>query len=235
MEETGETISSILASAMETRGFSIDDLSEETGIPERFIELLLSEKFNDMPPAPYTHGYIVKISEVLDLDGEEIWKKYLKDKKEIKKSGKFDKLPENRFAVSRLNKKALLIGLAFILLAGYFILRSVFSVSIENKLHVTNLEESPTVATSSAFTVEGNIDSQYQLTINQTPVYPNSSGNFEKEINLQEGLNNVVFNIKGLLGKEGEVVKQIFYRTTTTESNQNLNTNGTTTPVPPIQ
>lgn len=212
MEENKETISSVLTSAMEKQGFSIDDLSKETGIPERFVELLLSENFNDMPPAPYTHGYIIKISKVLDLDGEKLWETYLKNKKEIKKSGKFDKLPENRFVVSKLNKKALIAGLVFILLAGYFIINSIFSTNIENKLEINSLDEDTTVATSSEFTIEGNLDSQYQLTINQSPVYPNSSGNFEETINLQEGLNNIIFNVSGLLSKEGEVVRQIFYR-----------------------
>lgn len=235
MEESGETISSILNNAMEKRGVNIDDLSEETGIPERFIELLLTENFDNMPPAPYTHGYIIKISKVLDLDGEEIWDTYLKNKKEIKKSGKFDTLPKNRFAVSKLNKKALLIGFVFILLAGYFIFRSVFSANIESELSINNLKEDPTIATSSEFSIEGNLNPQYQLTINQTPVYPNSSGNFEEIINLQEGLNTVVFNIEGILGKDGEVTKQIFYRPEGSESENNLDNNGTATSVPSIQ
>lgn len=232
MEETRGTISSVLAEAMEEQNISIEKLSEETGISERFIELLLSEKFDDMPPAPYTHGYLIKISSILGLDGEELWGTYLKNKQEIKKSGEFDKLPENRFAVSGFNKKVLVIGLIFLVIAGYFIFRSVFSANITNELHLANLDENPTISTSSEFRIEGNINSEYQLTINESPVYPESSGNFEKVLNLEEGLNTIVFHIKGLLGKEGKVVKQIFYRPNDGASSADFNTNSFSTSTP---
>ena len=95
----------LILEALKLKGMNLEKLSQLSGVSERSLALLLEEQFDKLPPAPYVHGYLVKIAETLNLDGRELWREYLKNNEEIRRSGKEDILPLNRFAIPKLNKK----------------------------------------------------------------------------------------------------------------------------------
>jgi len=78
-QERPRTFSAIIIDALRARGLTVEKLATTTGISERFISGLLDESFEALPPAPYTRGYILKIAEVLGLEGAVLWKEYVRD------------------------------------------------------------------------------------------------------------------------------------------------------------
>ena len=60
--------------------------------------------------------------------------------------------------------------------------------------------------------VTGQVNPGDTLTLNNEVIYPDKSGRFEKEIQLESGLNTLEFRVKRYLGRETTVVKQVLYQ-----------------------
>lgn len=211
MEEKNHSLASTLVGAMKAKGLTTEKLSERTGVSERFIVFLLEEKLDELPSSAYTHGYILKIAEILDLDGKKIWEGYFRYNELLRSSGGKDRLPENRFALSRLNKKVLLFIAIILIMGGYFLARSFLIFDISREITLYGLGDDTVVTDEPTFVLEGKVNPDFGLTINQNRIYPDTNGNFEEEIKLDPGPNAISISLEGLLGKKEEFVRQIFY------------------------
>lgn len=220
MEPYVKNLPNTIINALKTKGLTVEKLAQITGVSDRFLESLIEEKFEDLPPPPYIRGYLIKIAEVLDLDGEGLWQEYLRDNNLIRRSGKGDQLPANRFVTSKLSGKLILASLVVVIFIVYAVLRTpLFSNRLG--LELINLPNDTTFTNDVTFNVLGKVNSAYKLTLNGERIYPDSNGDFEKTIPLQEGFNTLVFNVKKFLGKEQIVTKQIFYQVSEEKIPQN--------------
>ncbi len=210
MEETKDLSNAILG-ALRTKGLTLPKLAETTGISERFLSSFVEGKFENLPAVPYIRGYLMKIAEVLDLDGEQLFRDYLKDNKAIKRSGRHDRLPENRFATGKLNVKLIFLVLIILGILLYILLK-IPLVRDVNSLIFYNLNEEITYTNEPNFMVWGRVGRSYKLTLNGERIYPNEDGNFGARIKLQDGWNTLTFSLKKFLGKERTITKQIFYK-----------------------
>lgn len=217
-ESEGKNLSTIIIDAMRTRGFNMEKLAQLTGISDRFLSLLIDERFDKLPSSPYVHGYVTKIAEVLGLDGEKLWKEFLKDNDVVKRSGGEDKLPGNRFVGKIINKKWLIISLIGVIVLGYVAYR-IQSYFGEPYLSLDNLGEN-VVVNDKTFSVIGKMNTKDQLEINGEHIFPDENGSFEKKVELQPGFNTLNFKIKKYLGNEYTIEKQIFFQTSTDENTE---------------
>ncbi len=210
-EENIKSLKDILLEAMRYYDFTVEKLSQLTSISEIYIEALIQEKFELLPPAPYVRGYIKKIAQVLNLDGDQLWQDFLKNSKKIKKSGENDKLPPNRFLVKRKSFSFLILILIIIFVfVFYFLANGKFF----NKLQIDffNLKENEIVVSDNSFVFQGKINPRNFLTINNQNVIINEDGSFEHKVELKPGLNVFEFKIKNSLGDNKVVLKQIYYQ-----------------------
>lgn len=211
MENEKKNLNNHILEALKLKGMNLEKLSQLTGVSERSLALLLEEQYDKLPPAPYVRGYLVKIAEALNLDGRELWREYLKNNGEIRRSGREDTLPMNRFAIPKLNKKIVAISGAAILIIAIIVFRLPAFFG-QPELKISNISENPTIVNEATFSVHGIMNPADELTINGEVVYPQKDGNFEKSVLLQPGFNNLVFQIKKLLGRTYAVEKQVFYQ-----------------------
>src|SRR3989344_140089 len=86
-----------LAGRIKDKGFSMKKLAEVSGISVKYLESIAQGDLKHLPPAPYLHGYLVKLAGILDFD-HELWWERLKKEDAVKISGRSDELPKNRFA-----------------------------------------------------------------------------------------------------------------------------------------
>ena len=63
----------LLKEQVAIKGYNVERLTRITGIPERYIEGLLSGDYDKLPPAPYVRGYLLTIAPLLDLNADELW------------------------------------------------------------------------------------------------------------------------------------------------------------------
>lgn len=210
MDTNFETLSSVIADLMRTKGISIEKLSHTTGISERHIELLVEGRIDKLPASPYLHGYILKIGEVLGFEGEELWSTYAERNTDIRRSGEKDILPRNRFKTSAISKKHISIGVVVLFVIIYVAFRLPYIVG-KPELSIENIPDNLIVDTN-IFVLRGTINPHDQLTINNEIVYPNSDGSFELPLQLTSGFNTFEITTKQSLGGATTITKQIFYQ-----------------------
>lgn len=201
-------LSETLIEAMKVKGLTTPKLAEATGVAERIIELLLTERFEELPAAPYVRGYLMKIAETLGTDGEMLWDAYGKYHREIRRAGQMDVLPANRFALPRVSRKFLLGGVVALVIIGFVVSR--FFFGRQTFVFEVNIPEALVVATST-YILEGNVRAGDQLTVNGVTITLQSDGTFTHEWNLVDGFNTLRFSVIRPLEGEREFVKQIFY------------------------
>ncbi len=204
-----KNLTEIFHEALELRNLDIEKLAELTDVPEMYLTALYGSDFEKLPAAPYVRGYLMKIAEVLGIDGKALWQTYKNES--IKTSGVKDKMPSNRFVIKPLKKRMLIFGTAAILVVIYFVWQ------IDNLLGMPKIDivspAFPTVIVSEPdFNLRGKVDGRDKLTINNEEIFIGKDGWFEKEISFQPGVNTVEFKAKRLLGREVKVVRQIIYQ-----------------------
>lgn len=210
MNEENKNLPSIILDSLRAKGLNLERLSQLSGVSERFLNLLIDGKFEKLPSRPYAHGYLLKIADILNLDGENLWQEFLKNNETIKRSGKNDELPKNRFALPKFNKK-FIIAVLLIIVFGIFIAARASSFLSKPQLDLENPKENKIIVQEPNFTVKGKINPEDRLTLNNEQIYPDKSGHFEKIIELQPGFNTLTFKVKKFLGNEHIIAKQIFY------------------------
>jgi len=202
-------ISLVLLDAMKMRGLSVERLSQVSGIAEHILQMLLEEKFRKLPAAPYLRGYMIKLGEVLKLEGEELWRIYIESNPELRKSGTKDELPRRHFLFSQMTRRHIVIIGVSILILGLFSWR-IFGFFSGGDFTISNIPDEY-IVTNPEFTIRGIVDTSSQLAVNGEIVYSDKEGNFEKTVALHPGFNTFTFTVKRVLGKERRFMKQIFY------------------------
>ncbi|MBI3638581.1 helix-turn-helix domain-containing protein [Candidatus Wolfebacteria bacterium] len=205
-----KTLQEILIEAMEFKGLTIPKLAQLTNIPERYLFAFRDNDLKKLPPAPYIRGYLMKIAEVLNIEGGALWEIY-KRQNPVKTSGINDRLPANRFVIKSMNKKFIILGIVVILVIIYGIWEGSGYIGTPS-IQITNPVENNSTSNLPYIKLAGKIDPQDKLTINEEEISSLDNGRFEKEFPLQSGVNTVEFKVKRFLGKEIKIVKQIIYQ-----------------------
>jgi cytoskeletal protein RodZ len=197
----------ILNEFMEAKGMDVERLSQATDIPSRFINSLIEGKFDQLPAKPYVRGYLFKIADALDLESGFLWQAY-RNTVEVTASGAKDTLPTNRFAIRPISSGRLAIIFLLVVILSFVGFR------FNEILGKPTLEvDVPELTSSKSLEVSGVIESTNDtLTLNGEIIYPDQSGNFSKDVQLEPGLNTLEFQIKRRLGRETKIVKQVFYQ-----------------------
>lgn len=203
-------LSGTFTEIMRVKNLDVEKLSQLTGVSERYIKFFLEEKFKELPAAPYIRGYLTRIAQTLNLDAEKVWQEYLENNEKVKRAGKEDRMPENRFIIKTPPSKTIIFLGAIFFFALIAFLRTLYLNS--SKLEFQNLKDDITIVKTSAFTIKGKIDPSYKLTLNNGEIFLDKNGSFEKEVFLETGFNTFYFKAKKVLGKENVIKKQVFYQ-----------------------
>ncbi len=209
---TGPSLKEVLSSERGIKGFSLEKLSDATGIPLQLLVSLENEDYKGLPSDIYVRGYLQKIAHVLELDFSQLWELYIADKKNLEISGAQDRLPINRFSLSWskgrvFSLKKMILSFFIILILGYLGWQLSFVVG-SPQLYL----EVPPVVFERRLNLTGQVSPQDQLTINGASVYVDRGGKFSYEYQLQPGINNFEFKVKRIFGKEKVFTKTVFYQ-----------------------
>ena len=205
------TLSETLKELVESKGITLEKLSESTDIPKRYLEALIDGDFKNLPSAPYTRGYLLKIAKVLRLDGEELWQSF-KNESPLKASGQNDKLSPNRYALPVKQSKKLFLFVIILIIVIIYLSFQWNNIFGSPKLEIINPAVSEIIVKEPTIKVSGRIDPKDKLIIDNTEVVADQTGWFEKDITLQQGPNNIIFTAKKFLGKEIKITRLVDYQ-----------------------
>lgn len=210
MEE--KNFHTILKEQIDLKSLNIQKLASATGIQERYLEAMIGGDTEKLPSSPYVRGYVIKLAAYLNLDGEELWSLYRKAHN-FKTSGSKDILPQNRFAIKTISKNKIFAAAAAAALLIYAVTQFNHFVGVP-KITITNPETAFLLSVAEQnFIVSGIIENpKDKLLINGEEVVSKNDGYFSKEIQLQPGINNIVFAASRFLGKEISIMRQILYQ-----------------------
>jgi cytoskeletal protein RodZ len=76
VEETVASLGNTLKSARESRGYTLEQVSNETYIAERYLQALEIEEFSIFPGESYLQGFLKTYSEYLGLNVQEVFSLY---------------------------------------------------------------------------------------------------------------------------------------------------------------
>lgn len=206
---------SFFAGRLKERGFSLKRLSEMSGISLKHLEGLASGRFDDLPPPPYLHGYLLKLGQMLDFDGDSWWKS-IKDIQSAKDFKLADQLPKNRFARAPVAKQLIFGGVVLLfLLYGVFRFSSIFGQPVVTLLYP---ETNVSVATADSVAIAGRATNASELSVNGESVPVQANGEWQKTVSLKPGMNAIEIKAKKFLGRETTITRQIIYQPPQTAS-----------------
>ena len=211
MEQNIRDFGDFFAEAVRIKGYSLEKLANLSGVSERFLRILAEGNYGKLPSAPYMRGYLLKIAEVLEVDGASLWEEYERAI-EPRRSGEKDVLPQNRFRTWQIHRGTIFIGLGIVIVLGILLWRLPWFQSSAMSV----LGKDGEIVATSTWTIRGFADKDQAISINGELTQLHSDGSFEKELNLQPGFNT--FTILGTypLGREEKIVRQIFYNASST-------------------
>lgn len=206
-----KTLRELIIEALDFRGLNVEKLTEVTDIPKYYLTALTTGDFKKLPAAPYVRGYLLQISEILQIDQDLLWEAYQKESSLYKTSGPQDKLPSNRFAFKNPNKRKTVIIIVLLIIITFSIWQfdEFFGTP---KIEIISPAIDNLTINAPSIKLAGKVNARDKLIINNEEILVDENGRFEKEFSLQPGINTVEFRVKRFLGKEIKVIRQIIYQ-----------------------
>lgn len=206
-----QNFETLLNEKLRERGLTLKRLSELSNISVHHLENLSRGKFEELPPAPYVRGYLIKIGSILDFDPE-IWWERLRTGNLVKSSGKHDELPRNRFA-QRSRPRLIWAGAAIFVVLIYFGIRfsKIFGEPI---LTVTYPDQYMTLTENSEIEIRGELKNGDGVSVYGEAVPIAEDGSWTHTITLEKGPNFIEIVAKKFLGRERKITLKILYEPT---------------------
>ncbi|MDP2855613.1 MAG: helix-turn-helix domain-containing protein [bacterium] len=207
------TLSEILKKEREAKRLAVEDVNQKTNVPLKYIVALEETDFSSLPAPVYIRGYLKKISQLLNLNDEELWKLFLKEQDESKTPA-IDILPQNRFEqplkwryIVLKILKSLPVIIITITVAGFLF------IQIKSFLGAPYLRlDNPAVdliTQDESIKVEGLGRHNSYITLNGKEIYLGKDGKFSEEIYLNPGVNEIKAEAKSRLGKTTSIIRRI--------------------------
>lgn len=194
-----ETLSEYLVGVRKQHKFSLEDVSQFTGIPVKFIECLESGKFHHLPPTVYVRGFLKKISELYEISEKSLVEQFKKERgisQEIVKQAE-PQVSGIKLWLNKIIVTPKLISLSaavfFILVTVGYIIFEVSSIYGTPKLIINEPKDGQKIS-SSVVSVSGQTDPGTSLTINDQLILVDAeNGKFNAMVSVNQGQKDLSF------------------------------------------
>ena len=184
------------------------EVSRETKIPVKYIEMIEEGKYEKLPPDVYVKGFLRAYAEFLGIEPKKIIKLYEREK-DIKNNlnGGEKKAPQvkkktrlSHFVVTP--RIIIAVSVAVAVIGGFSYLYSqIGRFAAVPRLVITSPASDENIPGNS-ISVSGYTDEDAKLTINGQPVLVSDKGEFKEDILLQSGVNSITISALNRFNKE---------------------------------
>lgn len=183
------------------------EVSRETKIPVKYIEMIEEGRYDRLPPDVYVKGFLKAYAEFLGVDPRKIIGLYEREK-DIKNNlngGGEKKIPKKKSKLPRfvITPRILVAAsVTLVVVGGFFYLYTqIGRFAAVPRLAITNPTGDQSVQGNS-ISISGFTDEDAKLSINGQPVPVNDKGEFKEDIILQSGLNTITVSAVNRFDKE---------------------------------
>jgi len=194
---------------------TLHEVSRETKIPVKYLEMIEEGKYELLPPDVYVKGFLRSYAGFLGVEAKKLINLYARErdiKVNLNGNGKPAVPPKKeyipRFVVTPKIITAAVIAL--VVAGGFFYLyKEIGRFAAVPRLVLTQPASNETSLDGNSLTITGFTDEDARLTINDQPVVVSDSGEFKEDILLREGLNTITVNSVNRFGKTATQVVNV--------------------------
>jgi transcriptional regulator with XRE-family HTH domain len=205
-----------LKKARQEAGLSVNKVAQILNIQVSFLEHLEKGETDKMLADVYVRGFLRKYAGLLGLEPEKLLVEYDQETKiarHLNKTPPHQSLPvlrASRFVVTPKSLSVIFVSLIIIIAAGYFFYQISFLIgapTIDLKEPAVDL-----ITQKTDIIVMGKTEPGVILTINGQQVFTDLDGNFERTINLSEGINLIKIEATNRFGRSNSVIRQVMVK-----------------------
>lgn len=190
------------------RRIGLTDISRFTKIQLKYLEDIEEGRYEKLPSDVYVKGFLKSYAKFLGVNGDSLIRLYQKErgiKRSLDKNGNNCIKQPEFLSISPwvFGPKAIIfLSLALLILAGFFyVYRELGSFANNPKLVILTPETNATT-TNDFITVEGKVEKDAKLFINDQIVIIDDEGGFKENVTLQGGVNFINVRCLNRFGKE---------------------------------
>lgn len=190
-------------------GFSLKDISEKINIREKYLFYLEENEFSKLLPEVYLKGFIKKYADFLNLDLDEIFNLYKKERNLI--SFKKPKSSKKFFFIITPNLIFKIVLFLVVLSIFSYLFFQFFNFILPPFLQIENPKSKKITISSETLKISGKTSPNAKLFIDEKECFLKKDGSFEKEIELEKGLNTITIFARNKIGKERKEILDVIF------------------------
>ena len=201
------TIGKILKDARVKKKKSIEKISKETKIKEKFVRLIEEENWNLLPEYPVVSGFVRKIAGSLGVSEDQSLAQLRRDYPPVKLSINPKPDISQKFSWSPRNTFFLGVFLVIFAVLGYLGFEYSRFVGKPRLMVDETVDVSET--SGNLIKISGTTDTDAIVSVNNQPAVVDSDGNFQAEIEIFEGTLEIEVKAISRSGKETVIIKKV--------------------------
>lgn len=206
-----ETLGEYLLEVRNQFGFTLEEVSQKTGIYEKFIHYIETGKYHLLPPGVYVLGFLKKLAQIYNISAESLLEQYRKERGIVEHQASEKLAGEKTWKAwfSRITITPKLITVTGSIAVGAIaFLYIVFQVFAINKTPALAISEpkNDAVISGSSVNVVGTTEPGITVSINGQNVFVDQSGDFHTTIGVAPGQKELKIEAANKFGKKNEQV-----------------------------
>ena len=204
-----ETLGEYLLEVRGQFGYTLEEVSQKTGIYEKFIHYIETGKYHLLPPGVYVLGFLKKLAQIYDISCEDLLNQYKKERGIVEHqasetlAGK-NNLKERLKKVSITPKLLTISGSALVgAVIFFYIVFQVFAINKTPNLVITE-PGNDAVISGSSVNIVGSTEPGIVVSINGQNVFVDTDGNFHTTIGVAPGQKELKVEAVNKFGKKNE-------------------------------
>jgi len=196
------------------QGFSLDEVAKATKIRPQFIEAIEKGEYKKLPSSAYAQGFVKNYINYLGLPERELLALFRREFNEEEFLGVLPKSftrPKEISLEGVKIKRAGIIGISIFFILVFYILFQYRSALFSPSLSLSSPHENASL-NSQTITVSGTTDPNATVTVNNIPVYVDSSGAYTKEMSIFPGTVTLTVKATNSFGKISIITRHIIVK-----------------------
>lgn len=204
-----ETLGEYLLEVRNQFGYTLEEVSQKTGIYEKFIHYIETGKYHLLPPGVYVLGFLKKLAQVYDISCEDLLEQYRKERGIVEHQASQKLAGEKGWKswvqnISVTPKLLTISGSALVgAIAFFYIVFQVFAINKTPSL-VINEPQNDAVISGTSVNVVGKTEPGITISLNGQNVFVDSSGNFRTTVGVAPGQKELKLEAVNKFGKKNE-------------------------------
>lgn len=201
-EET--TLGNFFRVGREKMEMSLDEVADKISISKRYLKALEDNDYSKLPPEIYVKGFIESYCYLLELDKNEAFHLFEKNKVKPKEDSLATTVIAHAWFGRIFSYRNFVIAVAFLFLltSVFYISKAIYPMYAKPSFSLYSPHVCPLVTFDDSLSLKGIIQPESKVWINEEEVLVNKEGNFDCPLFLKDGENLVRFRVVNKFGKQ---------------------------------